>query len=200
MANQYNSRPIYSLRRCFLILAILSFLLNALAATGSGPGSAVWIFHILLTLCSAVLCIYDLVRYALAKARDPETKPVWPSKKILAGDAVLAAVFGWWYGFSGLNLTKPPALIAPLAEDDVSPETAGQDENPDEQGMEHPERLGGGSEGKKAKKIGEKGRFRQGRVGLRGLETIPAQLAAYESRIVMRAISSESKSSISPVT
>lgn len=105
MANQYSSHPIYSLRRCLRILAIFSFLLSALAATDSGRGSAAWIFHILLTLCSAVLGIYDLVRYALAKAGDPETKRVWPSKKILAGDAVSAAVFGWWYGIELTNLT-----------------------------------------------------------------------------------------------
>jgi hypothetical protein len=60
---------------------------------------AFWTFHWLWTFCSALWCIYDLVRYALEKARDPDGSPRWPSKKIMVGDAILIVLFGLWYFF-----------------------------------------------------------------------------------------------------
>ncbi len=117
MANPYHSHPIYLLRRCLLILAIFSFLLSSLAATDRGREIPLWIMHILWTLCSALLCVYDLVRYAMAKAREPGSMPDWPLKKIMVGDAFLAAVFGWWYciELASLSVFYDTGLLASYA-------------------------------------------------------------------------------------
>ncbi len=103
MANPYDSHPIYWLRRCLLILASFSFILGLLACANAGRNRAVWAFHMFWTFCSALWCIHDLVRYALAKARDPAGEPTWPSKKIMIGDAILVVLFGWWYSLEVLD-------------------------------------------------------------------------------------------------
>jgi hypothetical protein len=99
MARPYASHPLYPLRRCLLILAIISFILGTLACSTEGWNSPVWAFHLLWTFCSALWSIYDLDRYAMQKARDPDGpgKPDLPSKRIMIGDGVLTVVFGFWY-------------------------------------------------------------------------------------------------------
>lgn len=104
MTNPYDSHPIYSLRRCLLTLAIISFIFGTLACSLSMDNSAVWAFHVLWTFCSALWSVYDLVRYALQKAKDPEREPAWPSKVIILGDAVFILLFGFWCLLELVNL------------------------------------------------------------------------------------------------
>lgn len=96
MASPYYSHPTYHLRQCLLVLAIVSFILGAFCCVFASYGAGLWALHLLWAFCS-VLCIYDLVRYALAKARDSDAEPKWPAKKIIVGDAVLTVLFGIWY-------------------------------------------------------------------------------------------------------
>jgi hypothetical protein len=103
MANPYDSHPIYWLRRCLLVLAVFSFILGALACSLAGYNAPIWAFHLLWTFCSALWCIHDLVQYAMAKARNPDQEPSWPSKKVMTGDVVLTVLFGLWWFFEVAN-------------------------------------------------------------------------------------------------
>jgi hypothetical protein len=49
------------------MLANLSFIFGSLACGIVRWQGLVWTFHLLWTFCSALWCIYDLVRYALEK-------------------------------------------------------------------------------------------------------------------------------------
>jgi hypothetical protein len=106
MANPYDSHPLYRLRRDLVILAIFSFVLGSIAAAGSRTGGdpPIWTFHLLWTFCSLLLCIYDLIQYALEKARDPEAETSWPSKKIMNGDAILTVLFVWLFVLESASL------------------------------------------------------------------------------------------------
>jgi hypothetical protein len=97
MANPYDSHPIYRLRRFLLILSIFSLILAAVACGSVRWDSPVWIFHLLWTFLSVLFCIYDLVQYAISKARNPEERPQWPVKKVMIGDAIFIVLFAWWF-------------------------------------------------------------------------------------------------------
>jgi hypothetical protein len=97
MTNPWKSHPLYRLRYYLVVLAILSFFFAILQLTTSHWDTPLWAFHLLWTLASVLWSIYDLTRYALKKAENPEHTAEWPVKKIMIGDAVLAVLWTWWY-------------------------------------------------------------------------------------------------------
>jgi hypothetical protein len=90
----FKTHPLYALRLSLLLSVPPAFFFAILSITdGYTYSQAPFIWHVILSTASAVINIYELTRWGLAKLHDPDAEPRYPLRRILVADALLVVFF-----------------------------------------------------------------------------------------------------------
>ncbi|KAK5164939.1 uncharacterized protein LTR77_009604 [Saxophila tyrrhenica] len=112
MSLPFSSHPLFKLRRASIIIALIGIFLCVCSFKPWSDGSLVGAALIL--AISALCCAADLLRYAIKKVENPDQDPLWPQRKWMLADGVLAVVlqFTFWAAASDLSYSGDDIVVA----------------------------------------------------------------------------------------